>query len=75
MMTQNACARVVDSDLHSILDPESDLETPLKQTWHERVFDDLTQVAELLDSLEVCEVEDRKLYTVGAGRLLVRWRI
>ena len=74
-MTQTICARAGDSNLHSILDPDIDFESSIRPAWHERVFDDLSEVAELLDSLEVCEVEDRKLYTVGDGRFLVRWRL
>ncbi len=75
MKTQTACPRVGDSDLHSILDPDTDFEPSVQHAWHERAFDDLSEVAELLDSLEVCEVEDRKLYTVGDGLFLVRWRM
>jgi hypothetical protein len=72
MMTQTTCSGAYESDAHSILGRES--EPSRRPAWHERIFSDLTEVAELLDSLEVCEVEDRKLYTVGCGLFLVRWR-
>ena len=74
MMTQTSCALGSDSDLFSILDPDAEYEPAPRFSWHERVFDDLSHVAELLDSLEVCEVESPKLYTVGTGLFLVRWR-
>lgn len=74
MIAQTACAPVGDSGQHSILDPDFEYDMPARDAWHEREFEDLTQVAELLDSLEVCAVEDPKLYTVGRGHFVVRWR-
>jgi len=70
-MTHTTCARDIESGEASILATEVEAH----HAWHERVFHDLTEVAELLDSLEACEVSERKLYSVAQGLFLVRWRV
>ena len=42
--------------------------------WNERLFDDLSDVATLLDCLEVWEVTEREVYTQRDGTFLVKWR-
>ena len=44
------------------------------KAWNKRVLGDLTDVATLLDCLEVWEVSERKVYTRSDGTFLVKWR-
>jgi len=75
MMTQAACAPDLELDENSIFTSESETDDLRESEWHERVFDDITEAAELLDCLEVWVVDERKLYTIGRGLFLVRWRV
>ena len=74
-MTQTACAPDLELDEGSIFTPESATDDLRAAQWQERVFDDISEVAELLDCLEMWAVDERKLYTIGRGLFLVRWRI
>lgn len=73
MMPQTDCDPGLESDESSIFTSESATDDSELSDWHERIFDDITEVAELLDCLEVWAVDERKLYTIGQGLFLVRW--
>ncbi len=42
--------------------------------WNERILSDLTEVATLLDCLEVWGVSERQLLTQSDGTFLLKWR-
>jgi len=42
--------------------------------WNQRIMGDLTDVATLLDCLEVWGVPDRKVFTRDDGTFVVKWR-
>lgn len=69
MMTNTACRQAWDSaDMMALyFDEES-------KAWNERRLGDLTDVATLLDCLEVWEVPERKVFTLDDGTFLVQWR-
>lgn len=47
---------------------------PATLPWNERILSDLTEVATLLDCLEVWGVSERQLLTQSDGTFLLKWR-
>ena len=71
MMTLIACQPKTDWDSANMMALYFEAAT---LPWNERILRDLTEVATLLDCLEVWGVSERKLLTQSDGTFLVKWR-
>jgi len=69
MMTQTACRQ--DWDSANLMSLYAELDD---RPWNQRIMGDLTDVATLLDCLEVWGVPDRKVFTRDDGTFVVKWR-
>lgn len=71
MLAHQSCT--TESDEHSIFDGDGDT-VIIERPWKTRVLGDLTDVATLLDCLEVWSVRERELFTLPDGQFVVTWR-
>ncbi len=69
-MTDTACLPELDSANMLALYFEEK-----SRPWNERALGDLTDVATLLDCLEVWGVPERKVFKRADGTFLVKWRL